>query len=113
MIRPFTSAPRRQPRLWNALQPHEGSIASVNAHTMYQTHMIVKNTVYVVSANPTPSQGKLADCKTVIWNGPMGVFEYEAFAKVRRCTRSNLLDLAAAHAFFSAIVPCSCCYLGK
>ncbi|CBN79775.1 Phosphoglycerate kinase [Ectocarpus siliculosus] len=26
-------------------------------------------------------QGKLADCKTVIWNGPMGVFEYEAFAK--------------------------------
>ncbi|CAM9689510.1 unnamed protein product [Ectocarpus sp. 12 AP-2014] len=28
-------------------------------------------------------QSKLADCKTVIWNGPMGVFEYEAFAKVR------------------------------
>eukprot|EP00904_Undaria_pinnatifida_P003932 jgi/Undpi1/1353/HiC_scaffold_11.g04745.m1 len=26
-------------------------------------------------------QSKLADCKTVIWNGPMGVFEYEAFAK--------------------------------
>ncbi|GMH57218.1 hypothetical protein TrST_g8262 [Triparma strigata] len=23
----------------------------------------------------------LADCKTVIWNGPMGVFEYDAFAK--------------------------------
>merc|ERR1712151_354033 len=26
-------------------------------------------------------QEKLADCKTVIWNGPMGVFEFEAFAK--------------------------------
>lgn len=26
-------------------------------------------------------QDKLSDCKTVIWNGPMGVFEYEAFAK--------------------------------
>merc|ERR1719183_2712010 len=26
-------------------------------------------------------QDKLADCKTVIWNGPMGVFEMEAFAK--------------------------------
>lgn len=26
-------------------------------------------------------QGALADCKTVIWNGPMGVFEMEAFAK--------------------------------
>ena len=24
---------------------------------------------------------KLSDCKTVIWNGPMGVFEFEAFAK--------------------------------
>jgi phosphoglycerate kinase len=26
-------------------------------------------------------QGALSDCKTVIWNGPMGVFEMEAFAK--------------------------------
>jgi len=26
-------------------------------------------------------QAELADCKTVIWNGPMGVFEYEKFAK--------------------------------
>merc|ERR1712146_34564 len=26
-------------------------------------------------------QDKLSDCKTVIWNGPMGVFESEAFAK--------------------------------
>ena len=23
----------------------------------------------------------LSDCKTVIWNGPMGVFEFDAFAK--------------------------------
>merc|ERR1719242_2595877 len=26
-------------------------------------------------------QEKLSDCKTVIWNGPMGVFEFEAFSK--------------------------------
>merc|ERR1719335_1053646 len=26
-------------------------------------------------------QEKLSDCGTVIWNGPMGVFEFEAFAK--------------------------------
>ncbi len=26
-------------------------------------------------------QASLGDCKTVIWNGPMGVFEYDAFAK--------------------------------
>merc|ERR1712176_866363 len=25
-------------------------------------------------------QGALADCKTVVWNGPMGVFEFDAFA---------------------------------
>merc|ERR1712070_176872 len=24
---------------------------------------------------------KLSDCQTVIWNGPMGVFEFDAFAK--------------------------------
>lgn len=27
------------------------------------------------------TQDKLADCKCVIWNGPLGVFEWEAFAK--------------------------------
>merc|ERR1719362_2456093 len=26
-------------------------------------------------------QSKLSECKSVIWNGPMGVFEMEAFAK--------------------------------
>merc|ERR1719478_1593356 len=26
-------------------------------------------------------QKELGDCKTVLWNGPMGVFEFEAFAK--------------------------------
>merc|ERR1719424_1732806 len=26
-------------------------------------------------------QDELAECKTVVWNGPMGVFEMEAFAK--------------------------------
>merc|ERR1712113_875495 len=37
-------------------------------------------------------QEKLSDCKTVIWNGPMGVFEFEAFAKAlrRRCRTSPL-----------------------
>lgn len=25
-------------------------------------------------------QGALSDAKTVVWNGPMGVFEYEKFA---------------------------------
>ncbi len=25
-------------------------------------------------------QAELADCKTIIWNGPMGVFEFDKFA---------------------------------
>jgi len=29
-------------------------------------------------------QDALADCKTVIWNGPMGVFEFDQFAQERK-----------------------------
>jgi len=29
-------------------------------------------------------QDALADCKTVIWNGPMGVFEFDQFARGRK-----------------------------
>lgn len=29
----------------------------------------------------TRSQHEKQQCKTVVWNGPMGVFEYEAFAR--------------------------------
>ncbi|CAM9281907.1 unnamed protein product [Ectocarpus fasciculatus] len=40
-------------------------------------------------------QGKLADCKTVIWNGPMGVFEYEAFAKGTFAVADTLAEATA------------------
>jgi len=35
----------------------------------------------------------LSDCKTVIWNGPMGVFEMEAFAKGTNGVANALADL--------------------
>jgi phosphoglycerate kinase len=38
-------------------------------------------------------QEKLGDCKTVIWNGPMGVFEFEAFAKGTFAVASTLAEL--------------------
>jgi phosphoglycerate kinase len=38
-------------------------------------------------------QEKLGDCKTVIWNGPMGVFEFEAFAKGTFEVASTLAEL--------------------
>ncbi|MGI0481980.1 phosphoglycerate kinase [Geminocystis sp. CENA526] len=38
-------------------------------------------------------QTALADCKTVIWNGPMGVFEFEKFAKGTEAIAHTLAGL--------------------
>lgn len=38
-------------------------------------------------------QTALADCKSVIWNGPMGVFEFEQFAKGTEAIAHSLADL--------------------
>jgi len=40
-------------------------------------------------------QDALADCQTVIWNGPMGVFEFEAFAAGTNAIATTLADLSA------------------
>merc|ERR1712031_150849 len=37
-------------------------------------------------------QDKLSDCGTVIWNGPMGVLEFEAFAKGTFAVADSLAD---------------------
>jgi len=38
-------------------------------------------------------QKELSDCKTVIWNGPMGVFEFEAFSKGTFAIADTLAEL--------------------
>ena len=38
-------------------------------------------------------QAALADCKSVIWNGPMGVFEFDQFAKGTEAIARTLADL--------------------
>jgi phosphoglycerate kinase len=38
-------------------------------------------------------QAALADCKTVIWNGPMGVFEFDKFAQGTEAIARTLADL--------------------
>nr|WP_199315244.1 phosphoglycerate kinase [Planktothrix sp. FACHB-1355] len=38
-------------------------------------------------------QDALADCKTVIWNGPMGVFEFDKFAVGTEAIAHSLADL--------------------
>jgi phosphoglycerate kinase len=40
-------------------------------------------------------QDALADCKTVIWNGPMGVFEFDAFATGTNAIAHTLAELSA------------------
>ena len=40
-------------------------------------------------------QDSLADCKTVIWNGPMGVFEFDKFANGTNAISTTLADLSA------------------
>jgi phosphoglycerate kinase len=40
-------------------------------------------------------QKSLSDCKTVIWNGPMGVFEMEAFAKGTFAIANTLAELTS------------------
>ncbi|KAJ1620376.1 phosphoglycerate kinase [Pavlovales sp. CCMP2436] len=40
-------------------------------------------------------QAELADCKTIIWNGPMGVFEFEKFAKGTYDIADTLAELTA------------------
>ena len=46
-------------------------------------------------------QAELSECKTIIWNGPMGVFEMEAFAKgtndvaltLAECTKNGAITI--------------------
>ena len=40
-------------------------------------------------------QDALANCKTVIWNGPMGVFEFDKFAKGTNAIADTLAQLGA------------------
>jgi len=40
-------------------------------------------------------QNALKSCKTVIWNGPMGVFEFEKFANGTNAIANTLAELSA------------------
>jgi phosphoglycerate kinase len=40
-------------------------------------------------------QDALGDCKTVIWNGPMGVFEFDKFAAGTNAIATTLAELSA------------------
>ncbi|MDO8144949.1 MULTISPECIES: phosphoglycerate kinase [unclassified Isoptericola] len=42
---------------------------------------------------------KLADARTIAWNGPMGVFEFEAFSGGTRAVAQGIVDATAQGAF--------------
>ncbi len=44
-------------------------------------------------------EAKLADAKTIVWNGPAGVFEFEAFSGGTRAVAQGIVDATAAGAF--------------
>lgn len=46
-------------------------------------------------ASITEVKQRLSDCKTVIWNGPMGVFEMEKFANGTLSVARTLVDITA------------------
>ena len=62
---------------------------------VYTNNIIMYACVYIDIGPKTISelQAGLADCKTVIWNGPMGVFEFDAFAKGTNAIATTLADL--------------------
>ncbi|MFI2488687.1 phosphoglycerate kinase [Promicromonospora kroppenstedtii] len=43
--------------------------------------------------------GKLADAKTIAWNGPMGVFEFEAFADGTKAVAQGIIEATTAGGF--------------
>nr|WP_152821335.1 MULTISPECIES: phosphoglycerate kinase [unclassified Corynebacterium] len=45
----------------------------------------------------------LADSKTVFWNGPMGVFEFEAFAKGTAGVAQAIIDATTEHGSFTVV----------
>ena len=46
---------------------------------------------------------KIVDSKTVVWNGPMGVFEFENFAGGTRAVAQGLIDATADNGAFSIV----------
>ncbi|WP_277210460.1 phosphoglycerate kinase [Isoptericola croceus] len=42
---------------------------------------------------------KLADARTIVWNGPMGVFEFDAFAGGTRAVAQGIVDATGTGAF--------------
>ncbi|TCD54763.1 phosphoglycerate kinase [Alloscardovia theropitheci] len=46
---------------------------------------------------------KIVDSKTVVWNGPMGVFEFENFAGGTRAVAQGLIDATAENGAFSIV----------
>ncbi len=48
-------------------------------------------------------QAALADCKGVIWNGPMGVFEFDKFAKGTEAVANTLAEITTSNGCMSII----------
>ena len=65
--------------------------------------MVLSDTIHVMLLTHDKFQQftpkKIVDAKTVVWNGPAGVFEFEAFSAGTRAVAQALVDAHAAGAF--------------
>ena len=82
--------------------PHDLVVAQAfDANAQYQTVAIerVPPDGYVMDIGPGTVQAfaqGLRECRTVLWNGPMGVFEFEPFTNGTRAIAETLADLNGA-----------------
>ena len=76
----------------NEFDPHPAAVDTVTADSVPDGWYIMDIGRGAASAYA----GALADCRTILWNGPMGVFEMEQFSVGTRLVANGIAGLAGA-----------------
>ena len=77
---------------WSSDVPHPDD--AVTTPPVYVDHVDASTMIDIGPDSIKVFQDALADCQTVIWNGPMGVFEFDKFAAGTNAIATTLADLS-------------------